>query len=131
MGNSSCHSVATLLEADGRLGQSCAVFCFNGPAPTQSYPLSLHDALPIFQSLGRAFRRTDPAGSLGFPRHQIREGAERSEEHTSELQSPYDLVCRLLLEKKKHHLTWPYCHQPFTARFPPSTRRRAHTQLVP
>src|SRR5437867_7168945 len=33
--------------------------------------------------------------------HQLSSGAERSEEHTSELQSPYDLVCRLLLEKKK------------------------------
>src|SRR5437867_7904777 len=44
---------------------------------------------------GRSARRPSSPGRRGWPR--------RSEEHTSELQSPYDLVCRLLLEKKKTH----------------------------
>src|SRR5207248_3650550 len=94
-------------------------------------PLSLHDALPIsahavdgIQRVGHAF---DELRIFPIDRHGARsgvrrnrdvitdhirivfqiaarvrgEGATRSEEHTSELQSPYDLVCRLLLEKKK------------------------------
>src|SRR5437867_9746013 len=79
-------------------------FFFTDTAPTEIYTLSLHDALPI--SVGRQLPR--PAGGAGArrggdrPRHARRPGrAARSEEHTSELQSPYDLVCRLLLEKKK------------------------------
>src|SRR6266496_3151691 len=72
-------------------------FFFNDPATTEIYPLSLHDALPI-PAVPRAASpaRHDtppPAGRLL--------GAKRSEEHTSELQSRRDLVCRLLLEKKK------------------------------
>src|SRR6266513_2073498 len=71
-------------------------FFFNDPATTEIYTLSLHDALPIsvvwsaFTSA--ANRNTGP--SWAAP------GA-RSEEHTSELQSRFELVCRLLLEKKK------------------------------
>src|SRR6266705_7039797 len=68
-------------------------FFFNDTATTEIYTLSLHDALPIFHAA-----RVEPAGGRGAPGHEPR---ERSEEHTSELQSPYDLVCRLLLEKKK------------------------------
>src|SRR6185436_8610199 len=72
-------------------------FFFNDTATTEIYTLSLHDALPIFgleEGLGRLQlrRRLDLRCFLG-----------RSEEHTSELQSPDHLVCRLLLEKKK---TW-------------------------
>src|SRR6266566_10147387 len=67
-------------------------FFFNDTATTEIYTLSLHDALPIYRVDG------DPAAELGgagaCPRHG------RSEEHTSELQSPCNLVCRLLLEKK-------------------------------
>src|SRR2546430_8809860 len=83
-------------------------FFFNDTAPTEIYPLSLHDALPISaaaQALGhghgeqhrrhRRDGRTEPAG----PHH----GQQRSEEHTSELQSQSNLVCRLLLEKKKNY----------------------------
>src|SRR5699024_12298467 len=76
------------------------------PPTTATHTLSLHDALPIS---GRQSRRhaEDQAPSLGRLRHrrlplrhqQGRPG--RSEEHTSELQSRFDLVCRLLLEKKK------------------------------
>src|SRR5699024_12756712 len=58
-----------------------------------------HDALPAAPAGGRARgrrRRPLPGGGTGF-------GQPRSEEHTSELQSRFDLVCRLLLEKKKKH----------------------------
>src|SRR5580704_19694045 len=67
-------------------------FFFNDTATTEIYTLSLHDALPI------SIRRQQST-SLCRPRHPPREW--RSEEHTSELQSPVHLVCRLLLEKKK------------------------------
>src|SRR4051794_41978483 len=74
-------------------------FFFNDTATTEIYTLSLHDALPISSwtatgssaSTGvRSSRSTKPSPSRS-----------RSEEHTSELQSPVHLVCRLLLEKKK------------------------------
>src|SRR3989338_8429318 len=73
---------------------SYAVFFFNDPAPTEFYPLSLHDALPIFASAaGRASPRapTPPRCCLSPRRCRI----WRSGEHTSELQSPFHLVCRL------------------------------------
>src|SRR5438874_13787930 len=74
-------------------------FFFNATATTEVYTLSLHDALPIYQ-LGLEGAAVDrkPAGAR--PRRRGVDGA-RSEEHTSELQSRRDLVCRLLLEKKK------------------------------
>src|SRR5437763_7642844 len=71
-----------------------AVFFFNEPPPPEIYTLSLHDALPISASAGIISRRSSP---WPLPRWS----ASRSEEHTSELQSPMYLVCRLLLEKKK------------------------------
>src|SRR5437762_9573226 len=78
------------------------LFFFNDPATTEIYTLSLHDALPIFQLL-HGSGRGSPA--RGRPPVLLRAlGARdrrRSEEHTSELQSPMYLVCRLLLEKKK------------------------------
>src|SRR5699024_12505786 len=103
---------------------------FVAPPPASAYPLSLHDALPISGSLTRAGRGLGSLRSLGVRRLRIgnlrglgphlprlridaslvgereaRLGATvlgiRSEEHTSELQSRFDLVCRLLLEKKK------------------------------
>src|SRR5215204_7818602 len=71
----------------------CCFFFFNDTATTEIYTLSLHDALPI-----SCLRR-----GHGSPRPWApRRGAPRSEEHTSELQSHSDLVCRLLLEKKKN-----------------------------
>src|SRR6478672_13634037 len=66
-------------------------FFFNDTATTEIYTLSLHDALPISHSI-------DPCWPT-LPTTE--EGLVRSEEHTSELQSRSDLVCRLLLEKKK------------------------------
>src|SRR5437764_4529496 len=75
-------------------------FFFNDPATTEIYTLSLHDALPIFH---RARPRAGSGGDGRAGRALLhrRGGGRRSEEHTSELQSPMYLVCRLLLEKKK------------------------------
>src|SRR5437879_13414816 len=70
-------------------------FFFNDTATTEIYTLSLHDALPISMS-----QRTLDA-QQGSTVQDSRDGSLRSEEHTSELQSPMYLVCRLLLEKKK------------------------------
>src|SRR2546426_2384695 len=72
-------------------------FFFNDTATTEIYTLSLHDALPICD-VGRHQHGKTPI-------LEVVEDAQplflRSEEHTSELQSPCNLVCRLLLEKKK------------------------------
>src|ERR1022692_523317 len=73
------------------------LFFFNEPATTEIYPLSLHDALPIGEAA---------AGGAPAPQESSRRAKKlidsstspRSEEHTSELQSPCNLVCRLLLE---------------------------------
>src|SRR2546430_15312603 len=85
-------------------------FFLNDTPPTEIYPLPLHDALPICprplaagtaprRRLRRAdVRHREPAGR-GHRR-------PRSEEHTSELQSQSNLVCRLLLEKKKKTITY-------------------------
>src|SRR5204863_7678150 len=70
-------------------------FFFNDTATTEIYTLSLHDALPIY--ILDVLQHRGPGG----PRHQVPSRVCRSEEHTSELQSRRDLVCRLLLEKKK------------------------------
>src|SRR2546428_13634748 len=79
-------------------------FFFNDTATTEIYTLSLHDALPIFSLASFPpvmCRMTALAiASLRRPPFSGR-AALRSEEHTSELQSRSDLVCRLLLEKKK------------------------------
>src|SRR2546426_11566391 len=93
-------------------------FFFNDTATTEIYTLSLHDALPISmrENLekvkllacdlrnGKEFPRS-PRETLGgyvlAARAVDKCRAVRSEEHTSELQSPCNLVCRLLLEKKK------------------------------
>src|SRR5215211_9409386 len=69
----------------------CFFFFFNDTATTEIYTLSLHDALPI----------SSPPPVMPTPAWRPRLKPSRSEEHTSELQSHSDLVCRLLLEKKK------------------------------
>src|SRR3954466_6627337 len=71
-------------------------FFFNDTATTEIYTLSLHDALPISPA-DEVARRTSGANLAERPGH----AATRSEEHTSELQSHDNLVCRLLLENKK------------------------------
>src|SRR5690348_17915983 len=89
-------------------------FFFHDAAPTEIYTLSLHDALPISLTppgdardelwiLAQIAKRMgydwgEPTGESVW--EEVRTLA-RSEEHTSELQSPVHLVCRLLLEKKK------------------------------
>src|SRR5260221_3965383 len=77
-------------------------FFFNDTATTEIYTLSLHDALPILGD--ESYRHSGPWLSE-YDRTKWRAHYEiavpRSEEHTSELQSHSDLVCRLLLEKKK------------------------------
>src|SRR5437868_10740249 len=77
-------------------------FFFNDTATTEIYTLSLHDALPICAVTAAGCCR---AAMPGTDR-----GGLRSEEHTSELQSRFDLVCRLLLEKKKKK-TNQYIHK--------------------
>src|SRR5258708_18109360 len=96
-------------------------FFFNDTATTEIYTLSLHDALPIFQGIAApgsmgsrqtppSVRRAERARGVGYRMargsrtraySEAGAGTSRSEEHTSELQSPDHLVCRLLLEKKK------------------------------
>src|SRR4051812_49660341 len=80
------------------------LFFFNDTATTEIYTLSLHDALPIcLRSRETDSRSRSPARFTSFPSPST--SSTRSEEHTSELQSHVNLVCRLLLEKKKrfHH----------------------------
>src|SRR5258708_10254100 len=77
-------------------------FFFNDTATTEIYTLSLHDALPICHDrdfLDRVVTSTLASDGDGVWTEY------RSEEHTSELQSPDHLVCRLLLEKKKRNVT--------------------------
>src|SRR2546429_4586349 len=77
-------------------------FFFNDTATTEIYTLSLHDALPICTAFGCTLQgRVEPAEVLRCMQALLDAGADRSEEHTSELQSRLHLVCRLLLEKKK------------------------------
>src|SRR2546430_13629020 len=99
-------------------------FFFNDTATTEIYTLSLHDALPIFglDIELRFFQRRPHAGARSEMNDAIiirlsecfrerRAIANRSEEHTSELQSQSNLVCRLLLEKKKKINTTKQNHQ--------------------
>src|SRR3712207_8890419 len=95
------------------------IFFFNDTATTEIYTLSLHDALPIWRRGGggqrgaellevktdeteRSLRVEDGQEQVSPSFRRCRSQEERSEEHTSELQSRQYLVCRLLLEKKKN-----------------------------
>src|SRR5947208_8726350 len=88
-------------------------FFFNATPSTEIYTLSLHDALPILSNgfiallclrlwgnQGASFVRKSRCSVARMARIKVQR-KKRSEEHTSELQSPDHLVCRLLLEKKK------------------------------
>src|SRR5260221_8095957 len=99
-------------ELDGHARQCCRFFFFKNTATTEIYPLSLHDALPIYPR--------QPGRGPPRPRQAARHRG-RSEEHTSELQSHSDLVCRLLLEKKK----LKYVYHARAARCPRRLRARA------
>src|SRR5207244_12472927 len=107
---SSCDSVVLLFSTLSvffvllPLFPSSLFFSFIDTASTEIYTLSLHDALPIF-----GFDAREPAAYHVLAHSIIRRATRpvaiiplvRSEEYTSELQSPDHLVCRLLLEKKK------------------------------
>src|SRR5256885_10520748 len=80
--------------------RSSYFFFFNDTATTEIYTLSLHYALPISSARARNAARAR-RGRRRFRSSSSSAHAMRSEEHTSELQSPCNLVCRLLLEKKK------------------------------
>src|SRR2546430_3042590 len=88
-------------------------FFFNDTATTEIYTLSLHDALPIWARPSWPRRSSGSSSSRSSRwrrsrcscRSSRRWAGSRSEEHTSELQSQSNLVCRLLLEKKKKKLS--------------------------
>src|SRR5580693_10710796 len=88
-------SIFFLLALTARFIFCIFFFFFNDTATTEIYTLSLHDALPISTSF---------APSLMSWWQPCASGLSRSEEHTSELQSQFHLVCRLLLEKKKNNI---------------------------
>src|SRR5256885_5970283 len=113
-------------------------FFFNDPAPPEIYPLPLHDALPISLLATARTPRARRDRRIGhrlcpwrktacpsqrprlFPGAVVanrldRPARQRSEEHTSELQSPCNLVCRLLLEKKKNDTMITLCTSPIHA----------------
>src|SRR6202040_4331099 len=81
----------------GRSRPERCVF-FNDTATTEIYTLSLHDALPISAEYATNFAMGKRASRR---RRRSPSSGDRSEEHTSELQAPVDIVCRLLLEKKE------------------------------
>src|SRR5437667_6994287 len=92
---------------------SSVYFFFNVTATTEIYTLSLHDALPI--SATRTSGTTTAPGRNGGTscgRRSRNREPPRSEEHTSELQSHHDLVCRLLLEKKKRQPNFAFQKAP-------------------
>src|SRR2546430_16416430 len=104
-----CHAVGDFLSlcllVNGSLAHYFFFFFFNDTATTEIYTLSLHDALPIFgnpafSSTSRRFLGLCLTEAASISRDQA---PMRSEEHTSELQSQSNLVCRLLLEKKKQN----------------------------
>src|SRR5438067_12339911 len=95
-----------------RIGLFPSFFIFDDTPTPEIYTLSLHDALPIFSAIASPLlpteaapmghTRTVPVASARSRTNLVTAALSfRSEEHTSELQSRFDLVCRLLLEKKK------------------------------
>src|SRR5262249_59039828 len=111
------HGAHMLPSFDSR-PRSLLSFLFNDPPPSEIYTLSLHDALPIYVVVGDDLALIDQllhgrtVGGLELLAGRAarvlvhRQGGRgvRSEEHTSELQSLTNLVCRLLLEKKNKAL---------------------------
>src|SRR2546430_13617124 len=106
-------------------------FFFNDTATTEIYTLSLHDALPICRSpmRGSASFVSGPFSRYGTAAvpwtHSMGSNVRRSEEHTSELQSQSNLVCRLLLEKKNKQTT-SYCDSRLRALTLACCRHNAH-----
>src|SRR5204863_4701680 len=96
MSHAAPHAVSTACRLVGGIPFARLLFFFHHTPPPALYTLSLHDALPICPSWLRASELCKRNPRLFAPVWLV-----RSEEHTSELQSRRDLVCRLLLEKKK------------------------------
>src|SRR5260370_42160910 len=91
------------------LPSSSTFFFFNDTATTEIYTLSLHDALPIYKFVWRVRTKgyellRASLRELFYEQTSKKLGQVRSEEHTSELHSHLNLVCRLLLEKKKKNI---------------------------
>src|SRR5260370_18804826 len=102
------------------------LFFFNDTATTEIYTLSLHDAPPISPRLPSASMMSRATAAAARQRSLPRRatftaGSRRSEEHTSELQSHLNLVCRLLLEKKKAQATEDYMVQATLSQLIPMT----------
>src|SRR3712207_8989252 len=92
--------------AETRMVCRSPLFFFNDTATTEIYTLSLHDALPISTaSAGWSTRSATARWSTWMAGRYASSCPNRSEEHTSELQSRQYLVCRLLLEKKRKPTT--------------------------
>src|SRR5690349_23680736 len=105
-------------------------FFFNDTATTEIYTLSLHDALPILELMPTIASFTcSPCSSARIRSASSGAGTNaRSEEHTSELQSRRDLVCRLLLEKKKQNKR--VCHANRTSIMHMSENRHSGDELA-
>src|SRR2546430_7422089 len=106
-------------------------FFFNDTATTEIYTLSLHDALPI-STKPNPLRPPDAwtaCGSKPAPSSRIEQCSMRSEEHTSELQSQSNLVCRLLLEKKKK-TSCQFFHEHVHPGYGEPQPRRLHDPIV-
>src|SRR5262249_59844555 len=97
-------------------------FFSNDPPPPEIYTLSLHDALPISRQPPPS---RPPAPAAAGARAARASPRSRSEEHTSELQSLTNLVCRLLLEKKKKN------HNEHPSTEPTDLRRPTHSCTAP
>src|SRR5438094_6807517 len=99
------------------------MFFFYDTSPTEIYTLSLHDALPILLECPLFRRVWEESGSARHIRDTALLTVWRSEEHTSELQSPYDLVCRLLLVKKiiKREQIYPRAASELMVKIPRAT----------
>src|SRR5256885_9257612 len=105
-------------------------FFFNDTATTEIYTLSLHDALPIcLRGEADCCCRRGALQSRQIRGGISRSGDSRSEEHTSELQSPCNLVCRLLLEKKKKHKNEVNSYSITTLLLLPIVIQMLHTSL--
>src|SRR2546430_3674619 len=89
-------------------------FFFNDTATTEIYTLSLHDALPIYFKAGQV-QPVQMVDGVQVDRDGDELAINRSEEHTSELQSQSNLVCRLLLEKKKTNTSPEFIELPHHA----------------